>query len=306
VPGDAATAPRLAPAPDAWLQRLSLAALAFTVAVIVWGAFVRASGSGAGCGAHWPTCNGEVLPLAPSLHTVIEFTHRTTSALAGLVAVGLALLAWRRRPPGHPARRWSLGVVGFMLLEGAAGAALVKLELVANDASANRAVAMSVHLMITFGLLATMTGLAWRTGPEPRPGPPASDLQRGLLALALALVALVGVSGAVAALGDTLVQQSVSSPVVDALVRLRIVHPLVAVLAAVGVLLAASTAWGQAHTRAWAVAAMAVLGLQVVAGLVNVILQAPVWMQLVHVALADAVWVTLWSLSFAGRRPERR
>jgi heme A synthase len=288
---------------DRRLQRLSVAALLFTLAVIAWGAFVRASGSGAGCGAHWPTCNGQVLPVAPSVHTLIEFTHRASSALAGLVAAGLAGLVWRRRPAGHPTRRWALWAVAFMLLEGAAGAALVKLELVADNASANRAVAMSVHLVITFGLLAAMTGTAWAAGAggglPARPG----QAQRWTLAAAMAAVTLVGTSGAVAALGDTLVQQAVQSPVVDALVELRIVHPVLAILGALAVLGAAALASSVPAARGWAWLTAGLLLAQVVVGLVNVLLQAPVWLQLIHLTLADGVWVSLWSLRFALARP---
>ena len=69
--------------------------LAFNLLVILWGAYVRASGSGAGCGAHWPLCNGEVIPRAPSVATLIEYSHRLTSGLA-LLGV-LALLAWTWR-----------------------------------------------------------------------------------------------------------------------------------------------------------------------------------------------------------------
>src|SRR5215467_12703113 len=63
--------------------------LAYNVAVIAWGAFVRASGSGAGCGRHWPLCNGEVVPRPTSVATVIEATHRATSGLALVGVVGL-------------------------------------------------------------------------------------------------------------------------------------------------------------------------------------------------------------------------
>src|SRR5665213_3823423 len=58
------------------LARFAWFAVFYNVAVILWGALVRATGSGAGCGNHWPLCNGQVIPVSPGLHTVIEFTHR--------------------------------------------------------------------------------------------------------------------------------------------------------------------------------------------------------------------------------------
>src|SRR5580700_7754211 len=78
--------------------------LAYNVATSAWGAFVRATGSGAGCGAHWPTCNGDVVPRAPRLETVIEFTHRVTAGLATVLVVTLAVWAWRAYPRSHPVR----------------------------------------------------------------------------------------------------------------------------------------------------------------------------------------------------------
>jgi heme A synthase len=286
------------------LQRLSLVALLVTVLVIAWGAYVRASGSGAGCGAHWPMCNGVVMPPSPSARTVVELTHRLSSALDGLLALALVALAFRGHARGAPVRRWALAVLAFMLLEGAAGAALVKLELVANNASANRAVAMAVHLVLTFGLLAAMTGLAWYARTDLAPAGTSTRPRRAVLTLAMVVLTLVGVSGAVAALGDTLVQQSVHSPVVEALVQLRLVHPLLAIAGTGAVLGAVRVGWGAVATRRWALLTAGLLGLQVVAGLVNVILAAPVWLQLLHLTLADAVWVSLWGLSLAVQRAD--
>src|SRR5689334_1905422 len=67
---------------QASLSRFAWFVVAYNVAVVVWGAYVRATGSGAGCGSHWPLCNGEFLPSAPQTKTAIEFTHRVTSGLS--------------------------------------------------------------------------------------------------------------------------------------------------------------------------------------------------------------------------------
>jgi heme A synthase len=276
----------------------ALAALGFTMAVIVWGGYVRASGSGAGCGAHWPNCNGEVIPFSPSVKTIIEFTHRVTSALASFAVLALVVLGWRQHPRGHAARRLAGWSLFFMLLEGAAGAFLVKRELVADNASASRAVAMSVHLIITFFLVASMASTAWVAFRGERPALPPSGLQRPSGWLALAMVMAVGISGAVAALGDTLVQQSVVSPVVDALVSLRIFHPLIAIGATLAVVLLVTQSWGASPRHAGLVGALLVL--QVCAGLVNVALAAPIWMQLVHLTLADTLWISLVLLTRVG------
>lgn len=79
--------------------------VAYNLLVILWGAFVRATGSGAGCGDHWPLCDGQVIPRAPSTEMLIEFTHRLTSGVALLGAVALLVWAFRAYGRGHRVRR---------------------------------------------------------------------------------------------------------------------------------------------------------------------------------------------------------
>lgn len=269
-------------------RRFTLLSLGFCLAVIVWGAYVRATGSGAGCGDHWPNCNGDLIPRAPSTQTMIEFTHRTTSGLS-LVLVVVAFV-WARRvfAKGHAVRGAATWSVVLMLSEALLGALLVKLELVANNATANRAIAMSLHLMNTFLLLAAMTSTAvWAHVGDRRVkwvGMPAL-----LIGVAFVLTAIVGVTGAVTALGDTLHQQDVSNPFVELLIRFRILHPLLAIGGTASVLFAAL----RARAGVWSMALMGAVILQVVVGLINVQLAAPVTVQLIHLLLADSVWVLL-------------
>jgi hypothetical protein len=93
--------------------------LGYAIAVIIWGAVVRATSSGAGCGAHWPLCNGEVVPLAPRVQTVIEFAHRTTSGLILLLTAALVWAARSSYPAGHAARRAAGWSMVFVLIEAA-------------------------------------------------------------------------------------------------------------------------------------------------------------------------------------------
>ena len=150
---DAVQAPRYAT--YAW------ATLVATLGVILWGAFVRATGSGAGCGSHWPLCNGEVVPRSPTAATLIELGHRLTSGLAALLVVGLVAGAWRGFPRGHVVRRSALAALVLMVLEALIGAGLVLLEHVAGDASIARAWWVSGHLVNTFLLVAALTLTAW-------------------------------------------------------------------------------------------------------------------------------------------------
>jgi heme A synthase len=283
------------------LARYSWLTLACNVAVILWGAFVRASGSGAGCGSHWPLCNGEVIPKSPGTAMMIELAHRVTSGMALLLVVGLVVLAWRDRPKGHPARRTAALSMILMLTEAAVGAGLVLFELVADNKSMARAMFMGVHLMNTFFLLGFLTltahfasgGAAYRWRGR---GGAALGAGLGMVALIAA-----GVSGAVAALGDTLfpstslteaLRQDLSASS-HLLIRLRLLHPVISVTAGVivGLLAARVLAASPALTRPARRVAMLVF-LQVAAGVANIFLLAPVWMQILHLLLADLLWIS--------------
>jgi len=284
------------------LRRVALAVLAWNLLVIGWGAFVRATGSGAGCGAHWPLCDGEVVPRAPSAERLIEWTHRATSGLALLAGIVLVATAFRERPRGHPARRAATASLLFLLAEAALGAGLVLFELVADDASAARASVMALHLVNTFFLLGALALTIHFSGDgEPLElGRHRATFRWGLVTLAL--LALGGASGAIAALGDTLFPANTLvggfredlSPAAHFLLRLRILHPVIATAAAVLVLLLAarllaSAGRPEAVARARWAGALALL--QIGVGAVNVALLAPIPLQLVHLLFADLVWI---------------
>jgi len=296
------------------LRRFAWSVVGFNVAVIAWGAFVRATGSGAGCGRHWPTCKGEVVPRAPALETAIEFTHRATSGIALLLVIALVLWTRRALPRGHAARRAALAGLGLMVVEALLGAALVLYGWVAKDTSPERGWVMAVHLTNTLLLLGALTlAASWveaPAGPLPRrPGGVA-----GALLLAAGAMVLAGASGAVAALGDTLYPASTLGEALqqdlDAsarlLLRLRLLHPPLAVIAAAaiafGARLAARTVPEGPVRRAAAVAtALAVA--QLALGAVNLLLLAPVGLQLAHLALADLTWIALAALAARSLAP---
>ncbi|MBB4634835.1 COX15/CtaA family protein [Longimicrobium terrae] len=273
--------------------------LAYTVAVVLWGAVVRATGSGAGCGSHWPACNGQVVLRAPSLETLIEFTHRATSGILGPMVIAMVWMAWRRFPKGHPARAGAVASLILTLTEGAVGAALVKLELVAHNASVWRAAAMAVHLTNTFLLLGALALTGWWASGRPAVRLRGQGAAGALMISAVVLTILVGAMGAVTALGDTLFPKTSMGfelSAVHFLERLRVVHPIAAI--GTGIFVALSGRMVRRlrpgrETERLSTALVALFGLQVMAGTVNVVLLVPVWMQLVHLLLADALWITL-------------
>ncbi|MEW5853547.1 MAG: COX15/CtaA family protein [Myxococcota bacterium] len=284
------------------LANFAWATLAYNVAVVLWGAYVRATGSGAGCGSHWPTCRGEVIPREPTAATLIEFTHRATSGIALLMVVWLLIRCLRELPAGHPGRRGAVASMFFMLTEAAVGAGLVLFELVAENKSMARGMFMAVHLVNTFLLLASMALTAWWSSGRPavslrRQGP------RGVFFISAVMLLLVlGVSGAITALGDTLfpagsLEEGLAmdlSATAHLFVRLRLIHPFLA--AGVGLYLVVGVATLQLQRgehRGLARSLMVFLTLQMIAGPVNVLLLAPVWLQLVHLLLSDLLWLNV-------------
>jgi cytochrome c oxidase assembly protein subunit 15 len=284
--------------------RYALGVLGLNLAVIVWGAFVRASKSGDGCGAHWPVCNGEVIPTAPTFRTLVEYSHRLTSGLALISVVVLAVWAFRAFGRGHAVRRAAGASMLFMLLEAAVGAMLVLFKYVAGNDTLGRAMFMAVHLVNTFLLVGALTLTALWSRSAPRRLSRDTRI-RAVGIVLLGSVMLLGVSGAIAALGDTLFPavslldglRSDFAPTAHLFVRLRMWHPVLAV--ATGVIALAAAAWfaklrqgNEAVQRASSVVGTLVVG-QLALGAMNVALLAPVWIQLVHLLVADLVWMSL-------------
>lgn len=280
--------------------RYAWALLAWNVAVVLWGALVRATGSGAGCGNHWPRCNGEVIPPSPTVQTLIEFTHRLMTGADGFMVLALVILAWRRYPKGSPVRTGAALSGFFLVTEALVGAALVKLDLVADNRSPARVWWMALHLVNTFLLLASLTLAAWWASGGRRVRLRGQGTAAGVMIGAIFATLVVAVTGAITALGDTLYPKtSVGLSVSTAatfLERLRIVHPAVAVATALYVVAAGIVVRrlrpGAATARLSRLL-IALFFVQIAAGAVNVVLLAPVWMQLVHLLIADAVWIAL-------------
>jgi heme A synthase len=289
------------------LARFSWGVLVYNLAVIAWGVYVRATRSGAGCGAHWPLCNGEVVPQSPSVEMLVEFSHRVSSGLALVAVAALLIWVWRVSAPGHPARRTAAWSMVFMLTEAGLGAALVLFRLVADNASTARAWFMAAHLTNTLLLLACLAWTAYhlsRAQPAGVPPPSLARLRRAAVVrfgLGGLVILLAAVSGAIAALGDTLYPAGSLAEALGTefsaashlLVRLRLLHPSIAVIMAVALVITGirvgyeTSGW----SRRLGFALAGVVVWQVLVGLTSVLLLAPVWMQMVHVVSADLVWI---------------
>jgi heme A synthase len=278
--------------------------LAYNLAVILWGAYVRASGSGAGCGSHWPLCNGEIIPRSPGLETLIEYSHRLTSGLALFLVVIMLIWALRTFTARHPVRCSAILSLVFIITEALIGAGLVLFEYVAENKSMARALWMSAHLINTFLLVAALTWTAWSATSGERLKIREQGSINWLFIFALVATLILGVSGAVTALGGTLfpvnslaegLKQDLS-PTAHILIRLRFFHPFIAIFVSVLliVLPRLTRAWQRGPiNRKIAKSLIVLILIQLAAGLFNLILHAPIWLQIVHLLLSDLIWITL-------------
>jgi len=293
---------------QARFARFAWFTLGYNLLVVLWGAFVRASGSGAGCGKHWPLCDGEVLPRAASTEKWIEFTHRMTSGLALLLTIALVVWACKRFERGSRVRKAAWLSLAFMISEALLGAGLVIFGLVEDNASVARAVVISAHLMNTLALLGFMGLTAWwatRPGRLNLKQPTARWFGLSLLG-----VFLIGITGAIAALGDTLFPATSLAegfaadlaPGAHFLLKLRGLHPLLALLVGTGLLFLGL----QHKTEPLGKALLVVLGLQIVIGFINLGLLAPIPLQLLHLFVADLLWLILLLLCAKALESEQK
>lgn len=291
--------------PSVALRRFSWSVLVYFVAVILWGTLVRATGSGAGCGAHWPLCNGTVLQHSPRVDTIIEFTHRITSGISLLSVIGLLVWSYAGTVRGHLARAFAISSVVFTLLEAVLGALLVKLGYTAQSQSPMRPAFLALHLANTLLLLAALTLTAHLLSRR-------KGFLRGTVRLvapfgavvAVFVVMVVGVTGSLAALGDTLFPASSLglalaqdfSATSGWLLRWRWMHPAVAVFASIFLIwLLVRAARNKAHWNNRRLSAL-ILGLLAVVytlGVLDVVLLAPLWIQVAHLLAADTLWASL-------------
>lgn len=305
------------------LARWSWGLLWLTIGVIVGGSLVRATGAGDGCGDSWPRCQGSLFPLEGGTETAIEFSHRLATAALGLVLLWFVFAAWRAGPgasakireaglwrslrawrgpgEGRDLRR-ALGWVGiFFMGEVLIGALLVLAGWVDTDSSIGRTITVPLHLVNTFllvGAVVLVVHLA-NGGVWPRYDKLRRSNQIGLAIVGIML--LIAASGGLNALADTLFPPDTLldgireefGPAAPFLVRLRILHPMLAIGGGLSVvmLLRSPSFDLTGSVRNLANLAAGIVGVEAVVGLVNVALLTPVEVQLIHLLIADVLWV---------------
>jgi heme A synthase len=296
------------------LAKYAWFALGYNLLVILWGVFLRASKSGDGCGQHWLTCGGEVVPSAPELKTVIEFSHRITSALAGIVVivlVGWAFWVWRRHrtPAASRTLKMAAGSLVLVILEGLLGAGLVLTGNTAESLTPERPFWMAAHLMNTLVLLTFLTLTGWFAGGGGQLRYPEGRKVTAIFGLAILCFVFIGMTGSVAALSsmifpsETLSQGILKdfSPTSHLLLKLRPLHPIVSIVS--GVFLIFAAGWLKARSAnsaavaRWSNIVTMLVLVQVAFGAATLLMLAPIVMQLGHLLLADLIWISLTVLA---------
>jgi cytochrome c oxidase assembly protein subunit 15 len=291
--------------PSLALRRFAWGVLAYFIAVILWGGLVRATGSGAGCGDHWPLCNGTVIQHSARIDTMIEFTHRITSGLSFFSVVALLVWTYLRTTRGHLARPAAIAAVVFTLIEAALGAFLVKLGLTAQSRSPLRAPYLALHLTNTMLLLAALTLTAHLLSRR-------KGFLRGTIRVSapfgavasIVAVLIVAVTGSLAALGDTLYPASSLGAALAQdfaatsgwLLRWRWTHPTVAIVAGIfliWLLVRAAKSSKYWDNRGISALILILLVAQFALGVLDVVFLAPVWLQIAHLLGADLLWAAL-------------
>jgi len=296
------------------LRNLAWSVLVFNVLVVLGGAIVRATGSGDGCGESWPMCTDRLIPANPGVETMIEFGHRITSALAVFGVIALFVFAVRVYEKGHRVRTAAAVSLALLLFESFLGALLIVFGWVDQDASIGRMIVVPIHLLNTYILVGALTITAWWSSGNPGPMKPIDARVKRSLILGAGGLLLIGAIGALNALADTLYPaESFLSGVTaelsgDApwLLQVRILHPLVAIAVGFGVVYVVmrlgATTTGRTKRLGTVVGALIVL--QLFVGLVNVLLAAPLETQVIHLAVADTIWIVylMFGASLLGER----
>ena len=258
---------------------LAWSAAACTYLLIVLGAVVRITGSGMGCGDHWPLCNGHLFPPLNEIGTVIEWSHRLVAALVSILVVGLAAYDWwLNRPSGRLAVRPSFVALALLIVQVLLGAITVKLELPAWS--------VVLHLGTAMLLLATLLVAASGKAPGFRPG--LAVVVTVLAFITVLFGALTANLGAAAACGGFPLCNGEIWISAGPLALVHWVHRLLAYSLAI-----VATVWAVRTPGKASKIVLGLIALQIAVGAGTVLSGLASGLQAAHVALGTAVWAGL-------------
>lgn len=257
----------------------------YTVLVILWGAWVRISHSGDGCGNHWPLCGGEFIPSEATRHTWIEYTHRLMSGFYGIL-VFFIFFKIKKMAQTRFLKNLNFIFLSLMIAEALLGALLVKGSLVSLNDSIFRLVVMSFHQLNSF-LLSGVTFLTYLVVKNKEEN--IQLIQKKILALFL----FVPVTGAIASLSTTLfptssllqgILEDMSSDS-HLFIRLRILHPVIASVFCLSLI-------AYLLYKDKVKLALEILFVMVI-GIITLITLSPIYLKVLHLFLAHAIWARI-------------
>lgn len=283
-------------------KKFAFSLLIYTVLVILWGAWVRISHSGDGCGDTWPLCHGRLIPEAERGKTWVEYGHRLMSGIYGLVVIYFWWVARKIYQPGHFARKAALATLIFTITEALLGAKLVLFKLVTTNDTPYRAFVMALHQVNSFMLTGAVALVAVAALSQAETQQPPSSKQ--VYRFFPWIIVVIGITGAWASLSNSLFPtenlwdgfMADFSSDSHFLIRIRGLHPVLALLGGGGLAL---YFWLKAQTaelqviqkRSLQMSLLLIFGIMF--GIGTLLLHAPVWMKIVHLALAHSIWVVM-------------
>ena len=276
------------------VESYAKAGLLLSIASILAGAFVRATGSGDGCGATWPTCKGKIIPALSDTSELIEFSHRSVSGV--LLVVTLIIFAKTRKFQKESLVRTVTNYLTFFVIfEALIGAVIVIFEWVGLNSSLPRIIAVPIHLVNTFGLLGSYA-ILYKILQD--------DLQniknmfnKNFLLIS-SLFLLSGATGSITALADVLFPSAsfVEGFLADfdrtseVLTRLRILHPIISSTLSI-VLYVYATGIRKKYNVSVKLLQILIL-IAVFLGVINVLSNIVLPLSILHLAIADFLWIS--------------
>ena len=270
------------------------AGLLLSIASILAGAFVRATGSGDGCGATWPTCKGKIIPALSDTSELIEFSHRSVSGV--LLVVTLIIFAKTRKfQKDSLVRTVTNYLTFFVIFEALIGAVIVIFEWVGLNSSLPRIIAVPIHLVNTFGLLGSYA-ILYKILQD--------DLQniknmfnKNFLLIS-SLFLLSGATGSITALADVLFPSAsfVEGFLADfdrtseVLTRLRILHPIISSTLSIVLYVYATGIRKKYNVSVKPLQTLILIA--VFLGVINVLSNIVLPLSILHLAIADFLWIS--------------
>lgn len=290
------------------LSSLLWALVGYTILVIIWGAWVRISHSGDGCGDSWPLCQGEFLPAAGApKKTWIELFHRMMSGVFGIVVIAAYLYIRTRFPKNHPVRWAALATLVLTISEALLGAKLVLSGLVGTNSSGMRSFVMGLHFLNSALLVASVTLTAlFSAQPHWRARTIKSVIQARILdrlpVIALVLFVFLGSTGTIAALSTTLFPStSLFEGIAKDLsndshifLQLRALHPTLGIFAGVALallflLVSQTVNENEKRVQRTSQLVAALTATAVVIGTITLLWLSPTALRLIHLGLAHGI-----------------